>query len=122
MFLRQLRRSLHLIKIMTKEINKKRKEKEIRKSNKPHHPDIIFNGNPVEKGLTKNMGMLLDSKLHFDDHIKGVFDNTSKSVGLMRKLRNFLLRLSLLQIYKSFVRPYLDDGDIINEKASMGSF
>ena len=122
MFLRQLRRSLHLIKIMTKEINKKRKEKEIRKSNKPHHSDIIFNGNLVEKALTKNMGILLDSKLDFDDHIKGVFDKTSKSVGLMRKLRNFLLRLSLLQIYKSFVRPYLDDGDIINEKASMGSF
>ena len=28
---------------------------EKRKRNKPHHPDIIFNGNPVKKALTKNI-------------------------------------------------------------------
>ena len=27
--------------------------------------------------------MLLDSKVDFDEHIKGVFDKTSKSVGLI---------------------------------------
>ena len=34
--------------------------------------------------------MVLDSKLDFEEHIKGVFDKTSKSIGLTRKLRNFL--------------------------------
>ena len=72
------------------------------KRNKPHHPDIIFNGIPVKKVLTKNIWVFLDSKLDFDEHIKGVFDKTSKSIGLIRKLRNFLTRLPLLQIYKSF--------------------
>ena len=66
--------------------------------------------------------MLLDSKLDFDEHIKGAFDKTSKSIGLIRKLRNFLPRPSLLQIYKSFVRPHLDYGDIIYDKAFIGSF
>ena len=66
--------------------------------------------------------MLLDSKLHFDEHIKGVFDKTSKSIGLISKLRNFLPRPSLLQIYKSFVRPHLDYGDIIYDKVFIGSF
>ena len=66
--------------------------------------------------------MLLDSKLDFDEHIKGVFDKTSKSIGLIRKLQNFLPRPSLLQIYKSFVRPHLDYGDIIYDKAFIGSF
>ena len=73
-----------------------------RKRNKPHHPDVIFNGNPVKKSSSqKHLGMLLDSKLDFDEHIKGVFDKTSKYIGLIRKLRNFLPRPSLLQIYKS---------------------
>ena len=49
------------------------------------------------------LGMLLDSKLDFDEHIKRVFDKTSKSIGLIRKLRNFLPRPSLLQIYKSLL-------------------
>ena len=57
---------------------------------KLHHPDIIFNGNPVKKtSFQKHLGMLLDSKLDFDEYIKGVFDKTSKSIGLICKLRNF---------------------------------
>ena len=57
--------------------------------------------------------MFLDSNLDFDEHIKEVFDKASKSIGLIRKLRKFLPRPSLLKIYKSFVKPHLDYGDII---------
>ena len=74
------------------------------KRNKTHHLDIVFNGND------------------FDEHIEGVFDKTSKPIGLIRKLQNFLPRPSLLQIYKSFVRPRLDYGDIIYDKVFIGSF
>ena len=94
-----------------------------RKRNKPHHPDIIFNGNPVKKSsYQKYLGLFLDSKLDFDEHIKGVFEETSKSIGHIRKLRNFLPRPSLLQIYKSFVRSHLDYGDITYDKAFIGYF
>ena len=94
-----------------------------RKRNKSHHPDIIFNSNPVKKSsCQKHLGMFLDSKLDFDEHIKGVFEKTKKSIGLIRKLRNFLRGPSLLQIYKSFVRPHLDYGDIIYDKAFIGHF
>ena len=94
-----------------------------RKRNKLHHPDIIFNGNSVKKSSSqKHLGMLLDSKLDFDEHIKGVFDKASKSIDLIRKLRNFLPRRSLLQIYKSFVRSHLYYGDIIYDKVFVGSF
>ena len=30
--------------------------------------------------------MFLDSKIDFDEHIKGVFDKASKSIGLICKL------------------------------------
>ena len=94
-----------------------------RKRNKPHHPDVIFNGNPVKKcSYQKDLGMFLDSKLDFDEHIKGLFEKTIKSIGLVRKLRNFLPRPSLLQICKSFVRPHLDYDDIIYDKAFIGYF
>ena len=66
--------------------------------------------------------MFLDSELEFEDHIKGVFEKTSKSIGLIRKLRNFLPWPSLLQIYKSFVRPHLDYSDIICDKAFIEYF
>ena len=94
-----------------------------RKRNKPHHLDIIFKGNAVKKSsYQKHLGMFLDSTLDFDEHIKEVFDKTSKSIGLIRKLQHFLPRPSHLEIYKSFVRTYLNYGDIIYDKASIGSF
>ena len=61
------------------------------KRNKPHHPDITFNGNLVKKSsYQKHLGMFLNNKLDFDEHIKGIFEKTSKFIGLIRKLRNFL--------------------------------
>ena len=66
--------------------------------------------------------MFLDRQLDFDEHIEGVFEKTSKSIGLILKLRNFLPRPSLLQIYNSFVRRHWDYGDIIYDKAFIGYF
>ena len=58
-----------------------------RKRNKSHHPNIIFNGNPVKNSsYQKHLGIFLDSKLDFDEHIKGIFEKTRKSSGLNRKL------------------------------------
>ena len=65
--------------------------------------------------------MFPDSKLDFDGQIKRLFEKTSKSIGLVHKLQNFLPRPSLLQFHKSFVRPHLDYGDIIYDKAFIGS-
>ena len=40
-----------------------------------------------------------------------------KSIGLQCKLQGVLLRLSLLTIYKAFIKPHLDYWDIIYEQA-----
>ena len=39
-----------------------------------------------------------------------------KTIGLLRKLQNTLPTSSLLIIYKSFIRPHLDYGDIIYDQ------
>ena len=94
----------------------------IKKSNKViQHKKTLIADFSFDIGLCfliENL-MFLDSKLDFDEHIKGDFD---KSIGLICKLRNFLPRPSLLQIYKSFVTPQLDYGDIIYDKAFIVSF
>ena len=41
----------------------------------------------------------------------------NKTIGLLRKLHNTLPRLPILTIYKSFIRPHLDYGDIIYAQA-----
>ena len=46
----------------------------------------------------------------------------SKTLGLLRKLHNLLPRSALIIIYKVFVRPYLDYGDILYDQAYIMSY
>ena len=45
-----------------------------------------------------------------------------KTLGLLRKLHNLLPRSALITIYKAFVRPHLDYGDILYDQAYNMSF
>ena len=45
--------------------------------------------------------------------IKEKIFKASKGVGVIKKVNNTLSRKALLTLYKSFVRPLLDYGDII---------
>ena len=46
----------------------------------------------------------------------------NKTIGLLRKLPNTLPRTSLITIFKSFIRPHLDYGDIIHDRAYNTTF
>ena len=66
--------------------------------------------------------MFLDSKLDFQEHLNKIFNKVNKAIGLLRKLHHILPRTFLLQIYKCFIRPHLDYGDIIYDQAYYASF
>ena len=72
--------------------------------------------------MTKIVGIILDTKLDFQEHLKDKLSKISKTIGLLRKLQKILTRAPLLTIYKSFIRPHLDYGDIIYDKAYNSSF
>ena len=48
--------------------------------------------------------------------MKTVIDKTTKSIGVLRKLRYFVPRHSLITIYKSFIRSQLEYGDVIYDQ------
>ena len=70
----------------------------------------------------KHLGMILDTKLDFQEHLKGKLSKIRKTIGLLGKLQKILTKSSLLTIYKSFIRHHLDYGDIIYDKAYNSSF
>ena len=49
-------------------------------------------------------------------------NKVNKTIGLLRKLQNTLPRPSLLTIYKSFIRPHLDYGNVMYDQAYNVSF
>ena len=93
-----------------------------RKINKIDHPLLYFNKNLVRSSSAqKHLGMVLDTKLDFSLHLKNVQNKVNKT-KLLRKLQDTLPSTSLITIFKSFIRPHLDYGDIIYDRAYNTSF
>ena len=92
------------------------------KNKKVPHPDLTFNNiNVTKTTVHKHLGLLLDEKLSFKDHINEIFRKAAKGINIIRKLRYFLPRTSLLTIYKSFIRSHLDYVDVIYDQPNNSS-
>ena len=88
-----------------------------RKIKKTNHPTLYFNNSSIAQfPVQKHLGLYLDERLSFNYHINEQIKKASKSIGVLRNLQNILPRTSLLTIYKSFIRPLLDYGDVIYDQ------
>ena len=84
---------------------------------------LIFNNNQViQIPYQKHLGLFLDEKLHFGEHLTCIANNVNTYIRLIRKLQKCLPRESLVIIYKSFIRSHLDYGDVIFDQAYNKSF
>ena len=62
-----------------------------RKIKKRLHTPLNFNKTNVKQNdFQKHLGLILDSQLSFEKHLKTIFDKVNKTIGITRKLRNSL--------------------------------
>ena len=88
-----------------------------RKLRKVFYPNLSFNDQPIERPVAhKHLGLTLDEKLSFTNCINDKINKTLKGVGLLHRLSMLLPWQCLLTIYKSFIRPHLDYGDVIYDQ------
>ena len=53
------------------------------------HPPLVFNDNNVlQSSSQKHLGVTLDVKLIFDEHLNNVLSKVNKTVGFLHKLQN----------------------------------
>ena len=91
-----------------------------RKTKKLLHPCLSFNDILLRNRISqKHLGLKLDVKLNFVEHIKNITQKISKTMGLLRRSQPILPRSSLLAIYKTFIRSQLDFADVIYDQAFM---
>ena len=62
------------------------------------------------KQYVKCLGLLIDSSLTWKNHIDQIALRISKTVGLLAKLRHFVPRITLTNIYKSLILPKVSYG------------
>ena len=77
-----------------------------RKKLKVIHPNLTFIGKDVHSSyFQKHLGMVLDSKVNFDMHLKEKVSIVNNGLALLRQLR-----------YSIFLRPHLDYCYVIYDK------
>ena len=88
-----------------------------RKNQIQNHPVISLNNIQVERSShQKHLGLILDEKRNFKEHVKSAISKVNKGISVLKKLRHTLPRNSLITIYKGFLRPLVDYGDIIYDQ------
>ena len=84
---------------------------------KPIHPPLIFNRSEVVTlDEHKHLGFFFDSRLSFLRHIKEIIMKARRGVGTTRFMSKYVSCHILDQMYKLYVRPHLDYGDLIYHK------
>ena len=78
-------------------------------------PDqLTFNNIPVKTlPKTNHLGMILDEKLSFNSHLTEKMAKANSGLGLMKHLKKWVSHKTLEVIYKMYVRPHLDYGDMV---------
>ena len=73
-----------------------------------HQLDIRIDGHPIDEvHKTKFLGVFIDNKLNWKDHISYLIGKISKDIGMIIKARQYLNKNGLIALYCSFIYPYL---------------
>ena len=78
------------------------------------HPPVLFNDIPVIKmNEHRHLGIMLDSKLSFAIHIQSIIIKCRHGLRIMKFLSKYSPHNTLTELCKLYVRPHLDNGDVI---------
>ena len=69
---------------------------------------IVINGEPVEQvDSFKYLGVMLDEKVHLQEHVTAVQKKSQQRLHVLRKLRAFYGDPLLLRLYRSIIEPLI---------------
>ena len=75
----------------------------------PNNLQLRIDNVPIEQvDKTKFLGVVINSKLHWNDHITTLCTKISKNAGIIFKVHHNLNKNIVLLLYRSLIQPYLD--------------
>ena len=90
-----------------------------------HHYDVKLNGAPIDiKEHLKILGVHLDNKLSFQEHISEILKKVFAKIAALRRLKRLVPSSTVLVLYRSFVLSHFEYcnslligfGKILNKK------
>ena len=91
------------------------------KSSNPSFPSsaIAIDNSPISRvKSTKFLGVIVDEKLSWTEHISSVTKTISRNTGALSKLRSFLPPPILFSIYNTLILPYINYCNIVWARSS----
>ena len=89
--------------IMSLKQKKRKFEPRIKLSHNIYHPSNNKHKQLECREFVKYLGVLIDYKLSWNNHIDTIFLKISRTVGLLSKLRHFVPFSTLISIYHSLI-------------------
>ena len=85
-----------------------------RKRNKPNHPNLVMDQQPIQEvNSHRHLGLALSNDCTWHDHLEYIKSKAWTRINVMRKLKFKLDRRSLQIIYFTFIRPILEYADAV---------
>ena len=79
-----------------------------------YNPSISITGNVIYRtNCCKYLGVYLDSRLTFNDHIRYINGKISRHTGILYKIKDYLPMKTKLDYYYAYIYPYLSYNIII---------
>ena len=76
--------------------------------------NIDFDDTPLEEVTSiKFLGLYVDNKLTWKYHINTICKTMSRNIGVINKLKLYLLSSILVMLYSSLILPYLNYGILV---------
>ena len=83
------------------------------------YPELYIDAIKIEFVKTfKFLGLTLDENMNWNSHINIVSNKISRAIGVMARLKNYIPKSALLQIYNALVLSHLNYGLIVWSKKS----
>ena len=80
----------------------------------PKTPLVSIENTPIHQVTNyKYLGITLDAKLTFNDHVKKCHKAASHKLSLLRRIRPLLTTYAAVQIYKTMILPLLEYGNAL---------
>ena len=84
-----------------------------------HYPKLSIDGFDIDFVPKFNfLGLIIDENLNWKFHIKAISSKISKAIGVMARLKNYIPKSALLQIYNALILPHLNYGLIVWNRKS----
>ena len=79
-----------------------------------NHIKVVMNGIDVENvDCFKYLGVTIDANLKWNDHVKNICRKMCNSLGVMRRIKQYVPKKSLITIYNTMILPHIDYAIII---------